>query len=426
VTDQSSASPGYYRWIVLLLLFLAATLNYADRTAFSAVFPLVKKDLGMSDVELGAIGSLFLWSYAFMSPLAGMAGDRFSRSRLVTLSLGAWSIVTGLTGLVATTNQLFGARILLGISESLYIPAAMALIADHFTSSGRGRAMSIHIIGMQVGLVVGGYVAGYLGDRSGWRISLFALSAAGLVLAVFCHFILHDGTGKKGAAVTTPVLAPLPWRQGFAILLGVPSYYFLALEAMITSIGAWIFAYWMPLYYHETFNMSLTEAGLYGTVALSAGAWVGTLAGGWLSDQVTKRRGPRDRMLVQLLSYAGSAPFLLSFVWSTSSTLITACVFMFGLLQAVGATNAPPLWFDVLEKRVWSRAVGVMNFANCIMGGLGIYAAGFFKAQLGLKNVFAGVSGCMILAAVLLLYCYFVFLQKDIQRRAAAEAAAPA
>ena len=135
------------RWVALGLLFLAAVLNYADRTAFSAVFPLLKKDLGMSDVELGAIGSLFLWSYGLMSPFAGMAGDRFSRSSLVTGSLLVWSLVTGITGFVTSTHQLFAARILLGLSEALYLPAAMALIAGHFTSTGRGRALAIHVMG---------------------------------------------------------------------------------------------------------------------------------------------------------------------------------------------------------------------------------------------------------------------------------------
>lgn len=412
------------RWIVLALLFLAATLNYADRTALSAVFPLVKADLGMSDFELGAIGSLFLWSYGLMSPFSGMLGDRFSRTSLVITSLLAWSLITCVTGLVMTAQQMFAARICLGLAEALYLPAAMALIAQYFTSKGRGRALSVHVVGLQTGFVLGGYVAGYLGDRSGWRASLFALGGAGLVLTVCCRLLLRKDDPHAAGAGETKVTAKLPWREGFRLLLSVKSYYFLALEAALTSIGAWIFGYWLPLYYSETFHLSLTEAGVYGTAALSAGTWAGIVCGGWLSDQVTAKKGARNRMLIQCTCYALSAPFLLSFVWSNSLHWITACVAIFGLLQALGASNAPPLWFDVLQKPVWARGVAVMNTTNCLMGGLGITAAGFLKSQLGLKRVFAGLSVIMVVTALLLFVCYLFFLEKDLRRRAEQAAAA--
>ena len=97
-----------YKWILVGVLFLAASLNYADRGALTAVFPLLRKDLGMSDLALAAIGSFFLWSYALFSPLAGYLGDRFSRSALVTWSVVAWSVVTALTAFVQTSGATAG------------------------------------------------------------------------------------------------------------------------------------------------------------------------------------------------------------------------------------------------------------------------------------------------------------------------------
>ena len=134
-----------YKWILVAILFLAASLNYADRGALTAVFPLLRKDLGMSDMALAAIGSFFLWSYALFSPLAGYLGDRFSRSALVTWSIVAWSVVTILTAFVQTTEQLLSMRVLLGIAESLYIPASLALIAEHHATPTRAMAMSLHL-----------------------------------------------------------------------------------------------------------------------------------------------------------------------------------------------------------------------------------------------------------------------------------------
>src|SRR5678815_572494 len=103
------------------MLFFIATLNYADRTAFTAVFPLLGRDLGMSDLGFAAIGTSFLWAYALFSPLAGIAGDRFPRRKVVIGSLAAWSAVTALTSFVSSAPQLLAMRACLGVAESLYI-----------------------------------------------------------------------------------------------------------------------------------------------------------------------------------------------------------------------------------------------------------------------------------------------------------------
>ncbi len=183
---QIRADSPRYKWILVGILFLAASLNYADRGALTAVFPLLRKDLGMSDLALAAIGSFFLWSYALFSPLAGYLGDRFSRSALVTWSVVAWSVVTALTAFVQTTEQLLAMRVLLGVAESLYIPASLALIAEHHATPTRAMAMSLHLSGFYSGVVFGGTVAGYLGDSYGWRPSLLVLGGVGLLLGLLC------------------------------------------------------------------------------------------------------------------------------------------------------------------------------------------------------------------------------------------------
>jgi sugar phosphate permease len=103
-----SANSPRYKWFVVGILFCAVAVNYGDRTAISSVFPLLKRDLGMSDVALGAVGSLFLWTYALLSPIVDYIGDRFSRSSHVTYSLGAWSLVTLFTGFITSSHQLLG------------------------------------------------------------------------------------------------------------------------------------------------------------------------------------------------------------------------------------------------------------------------------------------------------------------------------
>ena len=183
---------GRYKWFVVGMLFFVACLNYADRGSLSAVFPLLRKELGMSDIALASTSSFFLWSYAVCSPFAGYIGDRFSRSAIVTWSLAAWSALMLATGMVRSAPALLAMRIPLGIVESLYIPASVSLIADHHSSATRGRAYSIHLCGFYSGVVAGGWLSGYLGDRCGWRYALYALGIIGVVLAAITGRVLRD------------------------------------------------------------------------------------------------------------------------------------------------------------------------------------------------------------------------------------------
>ena len=152
-------------WRVVLLLACAAALNYADRTSLSAVFPLLQAELHLSDLQLAGIGTLFLWSYAAGSLGAGFLADRLPRHRVVAWSLLAWSLVTIVTGLARTANELLATRVVLGLAECFYLPAAVALIADHHPAASRGRALALHLCGLNAGLVGGGALAGYLGEQ---------------------------------------------------------------------------------------------------------------------------------------------------------------------------------------------------------------------------------------------------------------------
>lgn len=404
-----------YKWVLVAILFLAASLNYADRGALTAVFPLLRKDLGMSDMALAAIGSFFLWSYALFSPLAGYLGDRFSRSALVTWSIVAWSVVTILTAFVQSTEQLLSMRVLLGIAESLYIPAALALIAEHHATPTRAMAMALHLAGFYSGVVFGGTVAGYLGESYGWRPSLLVLGGVGLLLGLLCKLTVFGLPAALSPGPATEKQAVPSFGSSFSNLVRTASYWVLLLEAMLLAIGTWIFANWLPLYFTETFKMSLSGAGFAGTFPVQAGAMIGILAGGYFSDRVA-RKSVRRRMLFHSMCYLAAAPLLLAFVVSSSYTIILSAIFGYSLLRAVGGANANPLLCDLLPRNSWSTAVGLMNTTNCFAGGVGILIAGYLKRDFGLGGIFAGTAGIVLVAGILLLLGYLLFLRGDLER----------
>src|ERR1700761_8398470 len=183
MTAEEMPSPGY-KWLVVALLWFVCLFNYADRQAIFAVFPPIKQQLRLTDLELGVAGSAFMWMYALFGPPAGWLCDRFSRKHLVLGGLIAWSVVTGLTAACHTFAQLVLCRAFSGLGEAVYIPASMSLIADYHGADTRSRAMAAHQSSVYVGTIAGGAVSGFVGQFYGWRWSFLVFAAGGLLVGV--------------------------------------------------------------------------------------------------------------------------------------------------------------------------------------------------------------------------------------------------
>jgi predicted MFS family arabinose efflux permease len=405
---------------LIAMLTIIAALNYCDRLAISAVFPLLRADLGVSDVMLGAVGSAFLWSYALGSPIAGWLADRYSRTRMVLFSLVAWSAVTMLTGLTSDINQLLAARFLLGLAECAYLPAAAGLLADHHRPAQRGRAISIHTAGLGLGAITGATVAGFLGEHYGWRSTFLVLGALGIGLAIIAAFVLRDQeikpAAETGAASSLSSETGADTGNVFLALAKLPSYWILLLQSMFVAIAIWIFLNWLPLFFKETFAMSLAGAGFYGAALLDFPLIFGVVAGGYISDFVARRSSP-GRMLVQAVSYLIGAFLMLAFAVEANFALVAAALLGFSLLRSVAVANETPLLADLLPSRQRSTAIGLMNTANTFAGGIGVFAAGLLMKHYGLSAIFAGVSVILIVVAALNAIGYKFFLPRDLKRR---------
>ncbi|MCE5310711.1 MAG: MFS transporter [Acidobacteriales bacterium] len=398
----------------MALLFCCGTLNYADRTAMSSVFPLLQRDLGLTDLALGAVGSFFLWSYAIGSPLAGLFADRFSRGRLIVFSLTAWSAVMALTGCVANAQQLFLTRVLLGLSECFYLPAAIALISEHHPVETRATAMGIHLAALNFGMVMGGVLGGYLGETVGWRIMTFVLGGTGLLLALVAKFVIRPAVPPTDSAATITKGTAL--RESMLGLFRVPTYGILLVTAALISISTWMFSNWLPLYYKETFNLSLSAAGFSGTFIIQITGTIGVLLGGVLSDRIAKK-GKRRRILAQSTFYLACAPFLLAFVYSRDYVIVSLAVVFFALLRGLGMSNELPLMCEVLPSKLRATGIGLMNTTNTMAGGLGTLVAGYFRKDFGLAGVFASVSTTILLGSALLLFGFLLFVSRDLKRQ---------
>lgn len=408
--------PIEVRWQVALFLAVAAALNYADRSAISSVLPALRSEFALADVELGLLGSVFLWSYALGSPLAGWLADRWSRPRQVMVSLALWSLVTVLMGSAGGFVWLLGLRVALGLAESLYLPAATALLADHHGTATRGRAMSLHSIGLNFGVVLGGAFAGYLAEHCGWRSGFWILGGGGLVLALLAGRFLTPPVAEASPARLASMAAPRSsLLETLSYLLRVPSYHVLLAKAMLAGVGIWIFLNWLPLYFREAFHLTLGAAGFAGTFMLQISTVLGIALGGWISDRAAAQ-GAKRRMLVQGLSYLAAAPFLLLFLTSPDFTAVAVAVSAFSLFRGLGQANENPTLTEVIPARFRSTAIGIMNTCATAAGGVGVLLAGLFKKSLGLNAVFAGIALLFVIAGLALLVAYARWVERDLAR----------
>lgn len=381
--------PGAYKWLLVSLLWVTALLNYVDRQVVFSVFPLLRSELQVSDVQLGLLGTAFLWVYGLLSPFGGYIADRYGRRNVILVSLGVWSAVTLLTGHARNYGELISARALMGISEACYLPAALAMIADHHSGRTRSLATGLHQSGLYAGIVLGGAGGGWMGDRYGWRATFFVLGVVGMVYAAVLAAGLRMGRAASGgAAAQAGIKASMDQlfaSRAFLVVLGVNT---------LTSIAYWCVYTWMPTYLYERFHMSLTKAGFSATFYIQAASFAGILAGGWLADWWT-RTNQRGRVLTQAIGLAAAGPFLFLTGWTGAEwVLVSACV-VFGLGRGLFDCNLMPVVCQVTSLR--ATAYGVLNFTSCIAGGAMAAAGGALKSSIGLAGALE-VSGLLLVA----------------------------
>ncbi len=411
-----------YKWIVVGLLFFAGFLNLEDRVVIFSVMPLLRQELHLTDFFVGALMTTFLWTYALSSPFAGYFGDRLPRKRVAVGCLCLWSLVTTAAGLITTPGQLMATRVLLAITEAFYVPTALAIIADHHPSASRGKAVAILVIGMNLGPVVGGAGAGWIGDHYGWRPTLIILGLAGIVLAGILAIFLHDvriGASDAPAAAPAPVRARRPLGATLREIVSTPSVLAIMLAVGAFSLGAWMLITWLPLYLYETFRMNLAQSGFFGNLAITGPVFLGAFFGGMLSDHLGANR-PARRMLLLLGFYALAMPWPLLFFASDTAALVLASAFLFQLCRAFGELNSHPLLFELVSPEKRSTAVGIQNCINSVFGGLGALLVGHFRASLGFQTVFGLVPVLIACSVAGLAFVYFRHLDRDLARRQAA------
>ena len=392
-------------WLTVGLLWFIGLLNYLDRVMITTMRGSIVAEIPMTEAQFGLLTAAFLWTYGILSPFAGFLADRFSRSRVIVISLFAWSFVTWLTAHATTYTELLATRVLMGVTEAAYIPAALALITDYHRGHTRSRAEGIHMSGIMVGAGLGG-VGGWIAERHGWEHSFTLFGLIGLGYAFVVAFLLKDAPRERHSNAAINEADELPkigLRAAFVSLFSKSSFTLALIYWGLLGMGGWAVVGWMPTYMNENFNLAQGVAGLTATGYLQTALLVGVIVGGAWADRWF-RTNPFGRFYVPFIGLCCAAPGI--FLAGNTNLLPLAIVglVVYGFARAFADCNMMPILCQVTDPRYRATGYGVLNLCGTVVGGFTIYAGGALRdAKIDVSLIFGFASVSMVGCAALLL-----------------------
>jgi MFS transporter, Spinster family, sphingosine-1-phosphate transporter len=397
-----------YKWEVLALLWFAFLNSQADRQALNVVLPLIKADLSLTDIQLGIIASSFNIVFALTVPFAGYFGDLYSKKKIVVFSFIFWSIGTMLTGLGNGMLILILMRSVTSFGEASFAPANYTLLARYHTKNTRAFAMSLHQTAYYVGIILSGYIAGYIGETWGWRWVFYIFGAVGVIHGVVMFFRLKDDTVKEKESQE----GKISFNAALKILFKTPTAILLIIAfcgLIFVQVG---YLTWTPTYLYEKFNMTLSQAGFHSMFYTHLFAFAGIIFVGKYSDKLAVKN-PRIRLLMQGAGLLFAVPFIILMGNSNVLFIIYIGFAGFGFARAFFDANTYTVLYDVIPEKFQSTVSGIMIMAGFLIGSLSPIIMGYLKPILGLSFGISMLSVVWLLCGVLLLIAYKYYFKKD-------------
>ena len=395
-----------YPWVVVALLWVVALLNYMDRQMLSTMQEAMKVDI----VELnkaeafGALMAIFLWISGFMSPVAGMIADRFSRKWLVVGSLFVWSAVTYLMGYADDFHELYWLRAVMGISEALYIPSALSLIADWHQGKSRSLAIGVHMTGLYVGQAIGGFGATVAAIFS-WHSTFHWFGIIGIIYSLILVVTLRENpahTLVKERPIALGEKKPSLF-SGLSVLFSTCAFWIILFYFAAPSLPGWATKNWLPTLFSESLNIPMSEAGPISTITIAFSSFIGVIVGGILSDRWVQKN-IRGRVYTGAIGLGLTIPALMLLGFGHSFVAIIGAGLLFGIGFGVFDANNMPILCQFVSAKYRGTAYGIMNMIGVFAGAAVTELLGKWTDGGNLGQGFAMLSVIVLVALALQLY----------------------
>ena len=398
-----------YKWIVVGLLWGVALLNYLDRQMLSTMRPAIEIDVHElhSAENFGILMAIFLWIYGFMSPISGIIADKINRKWLIVVSLFVWSLVTYLMGFSSSFNELKWLRGIMGVSEAVYIPSALSLIADYHSSKTRSLAIGIHMTGLYLGQALGGFGA-TIAKYYSWHFTFHYFGIIGIVYSFVLIAFLREYRGR--ASSEKPVEQGQNVFSGIVNLVSNKSFWIILLYFAIPSLPGWATKNWLPTLFSQSLHIDMAVAGPVATITIAASSFVGVITGGIISDKWSQKN-IKARIYTSAIGVFLTVPAIILLGFGhTTFELVLAAVF-FGVGFGMFDANNMPILCQFVPAQYRATAYGLMNMT-------GVFSGAFITSLLG-KSTDAGHLGrdfaCMAVVVFLVLIIQLRFLKPKVE-----------
>ena len=403
---KSLTNSKYYPWVVVALLGGVALLNYMDRQMLSTMKDSMQVDIIdlQSATNFGRLMAIFLWVYGLMSPASGIIADNLSRKKLIVGSLLVWSSVTYLMGLATTYDQVFWLRALMGVSEALYLPAGLSLIADYHTGGSRSLAVGIHMTGLYLGQAIGGFGA-TLAAAYSWNTTFYWFGIIGIVYAFVLAIFLKDKkrVAPEEAKESTSKKPQANLWQSLKSLFTNPAFWVILLYFAIPSLPGWATKNWLPTLFAESLGLPMSQAGPIATITIAFSSFVGVVFGGILSDRWV-RKNIKGRIYTGAIGLSLTIPSLLLLGFGSSLFEVVTAGVLFGIGFGMFDANNMPILCQFVSARQRATAYGVMNMVGVFAGAMITSVLGSWSDDGNLGMGFALLATVVAIAVVIQLY----------------------
>jgi len=363
---------SWYPWMLVGLLWGVALLNYMDRQMLSTMKPAMMLDISelQTAENFGRLLAIFLWIYGLMSPTAGLIADRVNRKWLIIGSLGVWSFVTLTMGYASNFNQLMVLRAIMGISEALYIPAGLALIADYHRGNTRSLAVGIHMTGLYAGQALGGFGATVASAWS-WQAAFHTFGFIGIGYSLILALLLFE---KREQAL------PLVKKSGFigglksvkhslGLLLGTISFWIILFYFAVPSFPGWAIKNWLPTLFSETLDIDMSGAGPLSTITIAVSSFIGVITGGIVADRWIMSN-VRGRIYTGAIGLSLTIPALLLMGFGGGLISVVSGGILFGIGFGMFDSNNMPILCQFVSPGHRAAGYGLMNMTGVFAGAL--------------------------------------------------------
>lgn len=356
-----------YPWVLVGLLWGVGLLNYLDRQMLATMRPAMELDIKelQSAANFGFLMGIFLWIYGFMSPVAGVIADKVNRKWLIVASLFVWSGVTYAMGYATIYHQLYWLRAIMGVSEALYLPTGLAMIADFHRKKTRSLAIGIHMTGLYLGSALGGFGATIAAAYT-WHITFHSFGLIGMGYAVILILLLREKKEHRVRFAEEGTKKP-PFLKAFAVLFTNVSFWVILLYFAVPSLPGWATKNWLPTLFSNNLNMPMDKAGPLSTITLAASSFIGVIFGGYLSDKWVQKN-IKGRVYTGAIGLGLTIPGLCFLGFGHSILFLVAAGICFGIGFGMFDANNMPILCQFVSAKYRATAYGIMNMTGVFFG----------------------------------------------------------